>query len=152
MLRQIGVEGRGDKANERTPFFRHHDLPAMTAHDPGRGEGVDGVQFRREFRRAGLGIEIDRKIAHQPLDDPGALEIVGREREALGDGKPPTIDRAQVRADIRRILHIALRQPPDRGSAEADQGVARVGGIALEIAMQATGACGAQQASWTRAK
>jgi hypothetical protein len=112
----------------------------MTAHDRGRGEGVDSVQFRREFRRAGLGIEIDREIAHQPLDDPGALEIVGREREALGDGKPPAIDRAHVRADIRRILHMALRQPPDRGGAEADQSVGRIGGVALEVAMQAPAA------------
>ena len=63
----------------------------MATHDPRRGEVVDGV---RKFRRAGHGIEIDPEIAHQPFDEPGAPEIVGRQREALATAKcPPSMAR-----------------------------------------------------------
>jgi hypothetical protein len=65
ILWQIGVEDRGDKTNEGAPLLRHDDLATVAAHDARRTQGVES----RDVRRAGLRIDIDGEVAHQPFDD-----------------------------------------------------------------------------------
>ena len=50
--------------------------------------------------------------------------------------KPVSLMRRAYSAVGGVILHIALRQAPDRGGAKADQGVGGVGRIALEVARE----------------
>jgi hypothetical protein len=85
---------------------------------------------------AKLRVEIDRKIAHQTLDDARPQAIFAREREAARCGKLAGLDGARVSACIRGVLNVALRQSPDRRGAKADQGICRIRRIALKITVQ----------------
>jgi hypothetical protein len=85
---------------------------------------------------ANLRVKIDRKIAHETLDDTRPQAIFAGQLQASRRGELASLDGARIRADIRRVLNIALRQSPDRRGAKADQGVRRIRRIALKITVQ----------------
>ena len=84
----------------------------------------------------GRSVEVDREVAHQPLDDRAAPPV------AFGNPDPARSREAAWRIAARYpgyrygVLHVALRQGADRRGAEAEQRRGVVRGVALEIAMQ----------------
>jgi hypothetical protein len=80
--------------------------------------------------------EVGGKIAHDALDDFGAQPVVIGQRVTPGCREPAGGDRLGIAFDLNLVLHKALRQLADGAGAEAEQQVAGVGGVALEIPPQ----------------
>src|SRR2546421_480261 len=77
--------------------------------------------------------EVSAEIAHNALDDFGAQPIIAGQRVAFDRRQPFGGDGLRIGARADPVLHIALRQPPDGAGAEAQQDIAGIRGVALEI-------------------
>ena len=80
--------------------------------------------------------QIDRKVAHDPLDDVGAEAVFLGECVALGGGEPVLGDAREIVARRNGVLHESLRHAADGAGAETDQRVGGIVGVALEVALQ----------------
>ena len=80
--------------------------------------------------------QIDRKIAHDPLDDVGAEAIFLGDCVSLDGGKPVFGNAREIVACRNRVLHESLRRAADGAGAETDQRVGGIVGVALEVALQ----------------
>src|SRR5690606_6489849 len=81
------------------------------------------------------------EIAHEAFDHPGAGAVLLGERDATRGCKPAILHLAAVDVDGRRILRVTLPETRNRGRPEADQRLASVIRVALEIAAQTAGPC-----------
>lgn len=147
---QVGIEGRGDDAGERSSGGGHgHPMSIQvdeTIGDVG-GEGVDvvGEGGSGEAMAAGDGGHVDGERAHQLLDDLAARPVVFAEDDAAADGQPAGGDRFAIVPERGGVLGVAVGQGTDGRGAETEQDRCLVGGVTLEVAMQAvSGQCSRQ--------
>src|SRR6185369_1114936 len=88
------------------------------------------------------GVEVDAEVAHDALDDLRTKQVVLGQGVTL-DGREFSVgNRLAIGAGIDLVLHITLRQMPDRAGTETEQDTARVGGVALKIPAQTAFALG----------
>src|SRR5579863_2384225 len=80
--------------------------------------------------------QIDLQVAHQPLDDRAAQEVVVGNHPPTTCGQAPGADALTPAGDRRVIWNIALGQVPDRRCSKADKQWRVVRRIALKIAMK----------------
>jgi len=112
-LSKIGVETGSNRphqktllaAQEQNPILQCYDFICEQAlklripiHDRICGDAV-GPAYRGK---------IDRKIAHDPLDDLRSQPIVGGQPIAFGSGKLASGDGLRISADSDLVLHVAV--------------------------------------------
>jgi hypothetical protein len=81
-------------------------------------------------------IEIAFEEAHQFLDYVASQQIIAGQVAAPLGGKPASFYFPPPPADVGGVLHVAQRQPADGGSADTDQDIGGIAGVALEVAPQ----------------
>src|SRR5690606_32579993 len=86
------------------------------------------------------GRDVGGEFAHQATDDLSPHAILGPERIASADGKPPAPDRGLPIAGRGRVLHVSRGQAADRRHSETDENGRRVRRIALKVAVKLAGA------------
>jgi hypothetical protein len=126
-VRQIGVERRRDRTHQRTRFVDDLDRAPRAADQP--------VRLEPRQRRIDLA-DISAIIAHQGLDDRAAALILAGDAASARGGEFARGDAPFVVGDACRILDESLGQPTDGRRAQAQQHLAGIGRVALEIAVQ----------------
>ena len=117
---EIEVEQSGDRAHEGPIAFADHDAPPVPRREavllePQHSVGRSRLQRRRVGAVFGRdGVDIDLEIAHDALDNVAPHPVVGAHGDPA-DGREATgFDLLGVGRRGRRVLHVALRQRPDR--------------------------------------
>ena len=139
---EVAVEDRGGGSDQRAPGLGDPDLAARDLDQAVGRHPVKGRDLLGEVGGVGPvagaeASEVDLQAAHQGLDHGPAQPVVGAEPAAAPDGGAPGGHRVAVVLDRHGVLDVALGQAADRRGAQADQGLGRVVGVALEVAPQA---------------
>ena len=137
----MGIERRCDAPHQkfravadRKPVVDHgHGAVCDQALDP---RPVDDRGLMVPTVQPGYPGQIDRKVAHDPLDDIGAEAILPGECVSLGGGEPVFGDPREIVARRNGVLHEPLRHAADGAGAKADERIGGIVGVALEVALQ----------------
>ena len=138
---EVGVELGGHQPRVRPPAGPDAEAPPPWLdrtlrggrdEPPGRlGHGLGEVAVARPEP-----LHVEAEVAQDLLDRVAPHPVVERERPAAIGREPVLLDPELIERRHRLVLHVALRQRPDRRGAEADQCVGRIHRVALEVAPQ----------------
>ena len=138
---EIGIEGRGHGPDHETvgvinPDDAIGDRDQAFAHQLGQAVVFAQKVVGRKAVGCRDGGNVGDEVAHQPLDDMGSELVFFGDAIALRGCERPCGDAPGVTAGRHFVLDVAAGEPPDGRCAEADQVVAVVGGVALEVPPQ----------------